>query len=96
MENKNKLMWKVLIVLLLLFVVVIFFKQEYDKKQIYEDYSDCIIKKNVCNDVLNWTLVEWKKCIFAAGDLMDMTKEEIELALNNKNPFYLNDSGGKI
>lgn len=91
-KPERKLMWKILIILIFLFAVVIWFKGEYDKKEIYERYSDCNVKKNVCNDVLNQTLVEWKRCIFAVGGLMNMTYGEIELELNKSNPFYLNNS----
>jgi len=88
--KENTLLWKLIIVLLLLFAVVIWFKGEYDKKEIYEYYSDCMLKKNLCNGAVNETLIEWKKCIFAVGGLMDMTDKEIEAELDDSNPFYLN------
>ena len=92
-QKENKLMWKILIILLLLFAVVIWFKGEYDKKQILEDYSDCVIKKNLCNGYLNETLQGWKQCIFAVGYSLNMTDEEIEYELGEgENPFYLNST----
>lgn len=95
MEKKqNKLIWKILIILILLFAVVIWVKGEYDKKEITERYNDCMTKKLVCTNVLNQSLIEWKKCIFAVGGLMNMTEEEINQKLDEGNPFYLNISGG--
>ncbi len=94
-KETSKLMWKILIILILLFAVVIWFKGEYDKGKIYEDYSDCVVKKSACTNILNETLIGWRQCIFGVGYLLNMTDEEIEEELETgENPFYLNSTGG--
>ncbi len=93
MEKNKTIGWKVIAILFLLLAFIFFMKGEYDKKQLHEDYSDCITKKNVCTNVLNETLKGWKECIFAVGYSLNMTTEEIEYELDvGTNPFYLNST----
>jgi len=89
--NENKVVaWKLITILFLLLTVVIFVKSEYEKKELYKEYSDCILKKNLCNTYFNESMKGLKECIFSFGHTLNFTDKEIEDELNNPNPFYLN------
>jgi len=91
-KENREIQWKqVTIVLALLFLLSIGFliKEDFKNKDLLEKYTDCQLKKELCVNIFNESLMEWKKCIFSFGTLyLNLTEEEINERVEKGEMFY--------
>jgi len=82
--NKKFNYWIIIAILFFLFGTVLFFYSEDKNNSLIEDYNDCINNKAMCVSALNQSLIEWKNCMYNLGEFYNVTKEEIDMKLNEK------------
>ena len=82
--NKKFNYWIIIAILFFLFGTVLFFYSENKNKQLTEEYNNCINKKVMCVSALNQSLIEWKNCMYALGEFFNVTNEEIDNKLNER------------